>query len=331
MLGGKVTRMPRPKGHKSGFTKAAGIAHGVAPQIAHREDPTDPDGPSANSCGVCSGGLVSILVAIPDDQLGAHYKPGATRTYAYRCLCAFGQRKNRFVFGPDVGAILPREAIDELFPNGVPTVSVHGDNPAAVLERAGVPPACAGWTFSTYQDKFKSAEQQKFMRRGAQWVGLELAERPDVVMFGQNGTGKTGLAIAMLRAAMEGNERVLFWTLKLLATRWRGTYGRKTEEGRATSPEEDMLATLLNADVLVLDEIGGTKLSEFVEDTLTMIVDLRQKNLKPTILTVNTAADDGEPSQAMAAILGPALFDRLRERGQLWPMVGKSARASLKL
>ena len=57
-----------------------------------------------------------------------------------------------------------------------------------------------------------------------------------------------------------------------------------------------------------------------------MIVDMRQKSFKPTILTVNVAAADGEPSQAMAQLLGPALFDRLRERAQFWPMMGKSAR-----
>jgi DNA replication protein DnaC len=310
-----MAKHPHPKRRRGGFTHAASAAPTIDRPVTREFD-----GPPQGSCGVCSGGLISVNVAIS----GGPYKAGATRSFAYRCLCAFGQRKSPQVFGADVRSVLADVQIAELFPDGVPTVQVVGPNMTDAMAGAGVPPVCVGWTFTSYADKFPDPDRQKFLRRATDWIAAPLEERPDVVLFGPNGTGKTGLAIAMGRAVLEGNETLIFSGLKLLATRWRSTYGRKPEDGKPTA-EENLLDVLVGVDLLVVDEIGGTRLSEFVEDTLTLVVDMRQKSAKPTVLTVNVKAE-GEPSQEMAAILGPALFDRLRERAQFWPLMGKSAR-----
>ena len=320
-LGGKTTRTKRTKG---GFSKA-GLDHGVTMPAASQTATPVP----SNSCGVCSGGLVSIKVLVPQDQLGEHYKPGAFRWFAYRCLCVLGQRKPAHVFGQDL-RVLGADAVTELFPDGVPDVQVP--DASGAMGRAGVPPLMTTWSFATYSEnpRLTAAFHKKFLRTAADWVATDLAERSDVVLFGPNGTAKTGLAVAMLRGALAGAETVRFETAKLLATKWRGTYGRKGDPAAGQSPEEDLLDALTRVDVLLIDEIGGTRLSEFVEDTLTMLVDLRQKSFKPTLLTVNVGREESDPTQAMATLLGTALFDRLRERAQFWPLVGKSARPLLK-
>lgn len=269
------------------------------------------------SCRACSSGWVSVT--LPMDP--AIYGPNRTSEYSFACLCPKGRTKK----GAGVETVMDEDQLLELFDGQLP------DGYETSIERvkiAGIPEAWWPWSLRTYIEKFGKVDELIPIILEAQlWIDKAPGERSDIVMFGSNGTGKSGLAVALVRALAQRREPVKFYTVRELAMLWRETYGAS-----ASLTERDLLAELLAPSLLVLDEVGGTKLTDFVEDTLTMVVDMRQRNLRATVLTLNLPEEnpDGVTDEVLLArMLGPTLFDRLRARAQFWPMRGESRRETL--
>lgn len=198
---------------------------------------------------------------------------------------------------------------------------------------SGVGERFAGFTLESFMARFGTDRSAKrFVNWARTWAEASADKRSDVVMVGPNGTGKTGLAVAMMRAAIERGETAYFTELETLSIRWRATYGTRDDESGET--EAEVLDAMTRVGVLVLDEVTGTKATEFIEDKLREIVIVRQRALRPTILTMNVPAALGEDAaaleEAMAIILGPTLFDKLRERTQFFAMFGPSRREAFR-
>jgi DNA replication protein DnaC len=118
-----------------------------------------------------------------------------------------------------------------------------------------------------------------------------------MVLLGPVGTGKTHLAVGIMRG-WEGSKSV-FVKQSTLLRQLRATYGDKSAA--------DPIPKCQSAGILVLDEMG---LSGGGKDELPMlseILDHRYGAKKPTILTSNCAWDE------LREILGPRLADRLKE------------------
>ena len=62
----------------------------------------------------------------------------------------------------------------------------------------------------------------------------------------------------------------------------RDTYNRSVDE-----TEMDVLAPVLQADLLVLDDLGAERTSEWVQETLGLVVNTRYNERRPTIFTSN--------------------------------------------
>ena len=175
----------------------------------------------------------------------------------------------------------------------------------------------------TYPNGPKSVRIRDYVELVDEWLKLPMADRSDVVLFGPNGTGKTGLAVSMLHACLKDRSTGLFTEVKRLMMRWRDTFRADAE-----TSELGIFDILEVPHVLVLDEWGGEGLSDFVEKALTLTIDRRQKAQVQTIITLNIAADvdDGVATEQLVQMFGPSLADRLRERAQFWPIWGKSKR-----
>lgn len=179
------------------------------------------------------------------------------------------------------------------------------------LNKAGLPLVMQPWTLATYPG---SKHYQKLAQA---WLAAEV--RPDVVLYGPPGTGKTGLAVAMLRQILERNLSTLFLRGADMVLQIRDTY-RVNDQGKSTSSELNVLAKWCEVSVLVLDDLTALRKSEFFEDTLLYLLDTREKNRRPTLITANLTKDERE------AFFGPLLFDRLREAAQWWHLEGASQR-----
>lgn len=136
-----------------------------------------------------------------------------------------------------------------------------------------------------------------------------------LVMLGSVGTGKTHLAICMLKAMIaEGGTGVFLSVSELILsirTSWKdGTTAEKMNLYR-------------DAHLLVLDEVGVQAGTENERQILFSIINHRYNEMKPTVLLSNLKLKDFQ------AFVGPRIFDRLKEGGgELLVLEGQSYRSA---
>jgi len=127
---------------------------------------------------------------------------------------------------------------------------------------------------------------------------------------GQPGVGKTHLAVAMLKQVIERTgARGIFYDTRDLLRLIRSTYDASTR-----TTELEILRPVMNADLLVLDDLGAEKTSEWVEETMNLIVNTRYNERRLTIFTSNykDIPDDTDPN-ALLFRIGHRMRSRLHE------------------
>jgi DNA replication protein DnaC len=244
---------------------------------------------------------------------------------AAACLCPAGRAKLReYVRLIGMERLVTQEEIDQLWPGGPPREETR----SAALEAAGIPPLCWEWTIESYRKRFgKDRGTRALLRQADDWLKATPGHRTDVVIFGPHGTGKTGLAIGMLIECIEHNERARLEDARRLFMGWRETFRED-----ATMSEERYLAQWESVPTLILDEVQEG--SDKSRPVLQLLIDRRQKMRRPSVLVLNVPEDCADTTSAqpyLAQQLGPALFDRLRERAQFWALLGASRRQALVL
>jgi DNA replication protein DnaC len=141
-----------------------------------------------------------------------------------------------------------------------------------------------------------------------------------LLLTGSIGVGKTHLAVGMLQALIaERGAKGLFYDYRDLLKEIQNSYGRNDVS------ERQILAPVFDAEVLVLDELGAAKPTDWVWDTVQHILNTRYNDQKTTIITTNYANDkesDGTQwdhlpkaqRDAMRAQNVGTLGDRITER-----------------
>jgi DNA replication protein DnaC len=130
-----------------------------------------------------------------------------------------------------------------------------------------------------------------------------------IFFLGQPGVGKTHLAAAMLKQIIQ-QHRVhgLFYDLSQLLRVIRSTYNPAVR-----TSESEVLQPVMQADLLVLDDLGREKTSEWVEETLNLIVNTRYNERRLTLFTSNyDILDDTDPDSLQVRV-GFRMYSRLHE------------------
>ena len=100
---------------------------------------------------------------------------------------------------------------------------------------------------------------------------------------GQPGVGKTHIAVAVLKQAIHtAGAHGLFYDVRDLLRVIRSTYSPAIR-----TTELEILRPVMQADLLVLDDLGAEKTSEWVEETMNLIVNTRYNERRVTIFTSN--------------------------------------------
>ncbi|MGI9056927.1 MAG: ATP-binding protein, partial [Pyrinomonadaceae bacterium] len=93
---------------------------------------------------------------------------------------------------------------------------------------------------------------------------------------------KTHLAVSILKAIAKKGYSCLFYEFGALLKEIQSSYNSSTQ-----TSELGVLSPIFDAEVLVLDEIGASKATEWVRDTMAHIINTRYNDKKLTIFTTN--------------------------------------------
>ncbi|MGH9533594.1 MAG: ATP-binding protein [Terriglobales bacterium] len=158
------------------------------------------------------------------------------------------------------------------------------------------------------------------------------AERGGLLFVGPCGVGKTHLAVAVLREVMEQRGAVgRFADHRDLLKQIQATFDPQTARS-----ETAIIAPLQTADVLVLDDLGVGRATEWTLETLHYLLNYRYTHDLATVLTTNledappargpAPALDYEPRRTLAQAIGERLRSRLFEMCKRVEMPGDDFR-----
>lgn len=131
----------------------------------------------------------------------------------------------------------------------------------------------------TYYDNAASAfvAAQKFVR--------DVQSNPysdGIVLTGPVGSGKTFLACAVANSLLENGQEVLFVVVPELLDQIKATYDHRNEY-----TEHDLMDSARGVGVLILDDLGAHNYTEWTRNKLYSIINYRQNNCLPTVITTN--------------------------------------------
>jgi DNA replication protein DnaC len=103
-----------------------------------------------------------------------------------------------------------------------------------------------------------------------------------LLLAGGPGSGKTHLAVGVAKALIKKEHECLFFDYQNLLDRIRSSYDKSSGTG-----DREAYKSAMEAEVLVLDDLGSHRVTEWVEDIITSIITFRYNHRKALIITTN--------------------------------------------
>lgn len=185
-----------------------------------------------------------------------------------------------------------------------------------------LPPRYDGYHFHNYKPSENYESQASALVAAMELVHKYPKVDRGLLFMGSVGVGKTHLAVSILKGLTERGFGCLFYEFGTLLKEIQDSYNVNTH-----ASELSVLSPVLNVEVLVLDELGATKPTDWVRDTMAHVINTRYNDKKLTIFTTNyldIRRNDRE--EVLEDRIGTRLRSRLFEMCQTVMIEGKDYR-----
>jgi DNA replication protein DnaC len=156
------------------------------------------------------------------------------------------------------------------------------DDRAKLLEAARIPGRYHGCSLSDYHPTPGNGSQLQAFNYAFKLIDEYPAIDRGLLLMGTVGVGKTHLATAILRGLIDKGVQCLFFEFGALLKEIQNSYNPVSQ-----TSELKVLAPVYEAEVLVLDELGASKPTDWVRDTMMQIIGTRYNERRLTVFTTN--------------------------------------------
>lgn len=178
-----------------------------------------------------------------------------------------------------------------------------------LLEQSRIPRRYENCAFVNYRPAPNNGSQLQAFNLAFKLVSEFPAVNRGLLFMGPVGVGKTHLAAAILRGLVERGASCLFYEFGALLQEIRDSYNPVSQ-----ASELKVLAPVYEAEVLVLDELGASKPTDWVQDTMMQIIGKRYNDRKLTLFTTNYRDVRQTPAEeTLEDRIGTRLRSRLYE------------------
>ena len=183
-----------------------------------------------------------------------------------------------------------------------------------LLEQSKLGPRFLKSTFESWEERNELSEQYE---QALKYVAVWPPRKGDGLLFiGSTGTGKSHLAAAIVNELVKQEVACVFQSVPELLAKLRATYDREKQG----PTEAEIMNACLEADLVVLDDLGAERWTAWAEERLYMLIDQRYRAEKPVVITSNRTAKELEQA------IGSRTMDRLLEICRVVRFTGSSFR-----
>ena len=192
-----------------------------------------------------------------------------------------------------------------------------------VVERARIPKRYEHCDFESYvtdliDGKIWTAQHAQSLKQAKLFAQGFVRDYPGgaekgLLLMGPSGVGKTHLAVAALKDLIQRGHGGLFCDYRELLKEIQASYNPASQ-----TTEMGILEPVRTVEILVLDDLGASKPSDWVRDVVGVVLNARYNERRTTIITTNyvdNPASEGEATRLPnGKFVSPSREDSLEQR-----------------